>query len=224
MIKKIILCIVPKTIIIKACHLRDELVRPYFACPKQSRKVSLISYFYNYMRFGCSIDEYNCLKFYERNTKSKKDFVTIRKNRRLDKLFNTNEANKILWDKGLFNDYFKQFNHRSYLKIMSDTSDEQIEKFVVSNPLGYLVKPDDLYYGKGIYKSSGVDELKKLKISGKSFIVEELVKNCPELASLNPSSLNTLRCVTCLDKNGDVHFIAIALRTGGKGAVVDNVL
>lgn len=224
MIKKIILKIVPSGIICKACYFRDEVVRPYRMFPKQYREVSFFTYCYNYVRFGCSVDEFNCLKFYERNAKSKKTFVTMRKNRKLDKLFNTAEVNKILWDKGLFNDYFKQFNHRSYIPINPNTTDEQLADFVNANITGYLVKPDELYYGKGIYKSCGIEELKKLRDSGNSFVVEEIISNCSELAALNPTSLNTLRCVTCLDKNDEVHFITIALRTGGKGAVVDNVL
>lgn len=223
MIKNIIVKLCPHLVHFAGCF-RAEVVRPFYSFPKKYRKGSLFKYMYNYIIYGCSVDEYNCLFFYERSAKSKKTFVTIRKNRKLDKIFNTEEANKILWDKGLFNEYFKQFNHRQYLQISVNTTDEQLLDFANSNASGYLVKPDDLYYGKGIYKSNGLEELKKLCSSGRSYIVEEIVTNCPELTVLNPTSLNTLRCVTCLDKNGDVHFITIALRTGGKGAVVDNVL
>lgn len=207
----------------KFLFFRAEVVVPYNSFPRQFRKASWLEYVYNYILYGCSADEFNCLSFFNRNARSKREFVTIRKNRKLDKLFNTIEANKILWDKRLFNEHFSCFNKRNYLEVNPDVSDLQLENFASAHPTGYLVKPNFLFYGRGIYKANGVEELKKLRESGGSYLVEEIITNCKELSLLNESSLNTLRCVTCIDSKGKVHIIAIILRTGGKGAVVDNV-
>lgn len=80
-----------------------------------------------------------------------------------------------------------------------------------------------MYYGFGIRKVSSLDELKALRDSGKSFIVEKLLSNCSELNRFNDSSLNTFRVVTCIDKKKEVHIVTILLRTGCKGAIIDNL-
>lgn len=218
--KKMILRFFPK--LYKCLGLfRAEVLRPYNSLPKQYRKASFLGYLWNYLLYGCDVGEYNCFSFQDRNSKSKREFVTIRKNRKLDRMFNTPEANKILWDKASFNDYFRHFNKRSYLAINQNTTDEQLNDFV-SKFDNYLVKPDFMFYGIGIYKASGLEELKKLRDSGQTYVVEEIITNCDEFAVLNNSSLNTLRCVTCIDQWG-VNIIAVTLRVGSKNSIVDNV-
>lgn len=115
---------------------RAEVLRPYNSLPKQYRKTSFLGYLWNYLLYGCDVGEYNCFCFQDRNSKSKKEFVTIRKNRKLDKMFNTSEANKILWDMASFNDYFRHFNKRSYLAINQNTTDEVYAGEMTFNPGG----------------------------------------------------------------------------------------
>lgn len=57
---------------------------------------------------------------------------------------------------------------------------------------------------------------------GANFIIQEVVKQHPVLASLNESSLNTIRIVSFLFK-GEVHILSSILRVGAKGARVDNI-
>ena len=187
---------------------------------------SYFRYLKDYVIYGITPSEHNCLNFSKLNHHGKSDFITMRKNRLLDKLFNSVDANKILWDKALFNDYFSDYINHAYLPINKDTTELEIENFykVTHNKGGYLVKPNSLFYGKGIYKHSTIDELKRIWNSGESYIVEEVVKNVDELSVLNDSSLNTLRVVTIIDRFGEVNIIAIILRTGSKGAIIDNFL
>lgn len=206
-------------------YLRAEVITQYKQLPEKYRKSNLVGYLFNYFIFGCSVDEYNCLFFENRNVKSKREFVTMRKNRKLDKMFNSDEANKILWNKNLFNEYFSQFNQRVSLMIEPDTTDEAINSFIKKcEGKDVILKPTYMYYGIGVHKAESLDEIKQLRDEGKRYVAEEMISNCKELAKLNESSLNTLRCVTVIDNKGEVRFITIALRTGGRGAVVDNVL
>lgn len=57
---------------------------------------------------------------------------------------------------------------------------------------------------------------------GANFIAQEAVKQHPVLASLNESSLNTIRVVSFFFK-GKVHILSTILRVGAKGARVDNI-
>lgn len=57
---------------------------------------------------------------------------------------------------------------------------------------------------------------------GSNFVVQRIVKQHPDLARLNPSTLNTLRVISFRFK-GEVHILSAQLRIGGTGARVDNV-
>ena len=186
---------------------------------------SIFTYAANYLRYGATPFEYNVLGFARLNGKAKREFITMRKNRWLDGKLNDKESNKILWDKGLFNKHFSEFIHREYLYIDKSTNETEIQHFIRALKGGrYIVKPNDLYYGQGISTGESYDELLTIRNQGKPTIVEELLVNAPELAVLNESSLNTFRVVTCIDQSDDVHILAILLRTGRAGAVIDNML
>ena len=56
---------------------------------------------------------------------------------------------------------------------------------------------------------------------GQDFIVQDAIKQCPQIASLNPTSLNTIRIMTYWSKSGIVPVFSV-IRMGRSGAVVDN--
>lgn len=56
---------------------------------------------------------------------------------------------------------------------------------------------------------------------GAGYIVEEYIDQHPDLASLNPSSVNTLRIWACC-VDGETAAIDAFLRVGGRGSLVDN--
>lgn len=56
---------------------------------------------------------------------------------------------------------------------------------------------------------------------GKNFVIEELAKQHPAMASLNPSSLNTIRVIT-FRKEDEVLICMAICRIGKPGNVVDN--
>lgn len=57
---------------------------------------------------------------------------------------------------------------------------------------------------------------------GSNYVVQRMVKQHPDLAKLNPSTLNTIRVISFRFK-GEVHILSAQLRIGGAGARVDNV-
>ena len=63
---------------------------------------------------------------------------------------------------------------------------------------------------------------KYLNELGSNFIIQEVVKQHPILAKLNPSSLNTIRIVSFFFNN-EVHILSSIVRMGAPDSKVDNV-
>ena len=89
----------------------------------------------------------------------------------------------------------------------------------------------DTAQGKSIIRFSSFNNIashnnmpmeKLFDLYGKNFIVQEAVKQHPILASLNPTSLNTVR-LTTFRRETDVVVLFSLVRMGKKGAKVDNV-
>lgn len=221
MIKRIIIKLCPHLVHFAGCF-RAEVWREYKELKGKRKSVSLLRSCINYCVYGVSVSEAVFWDFEALSIKGRNRFITMRRNRKLDACFNDAESNKILWDKASFNSYFSTFINRPYLYLDKSVSDVQLAEF--QNVIGRgIAKPNDMYYGLGICKVSSLDELKALRDSGKSYIVEKLLSNCSELNLFNDSSLNTFRVVTCIDKQGKVHIVTILLRTGCKGAIIDNL-
>lgn len=53
-------------------------------------------------------------------------------------------------------------------------------------------------------------------------MIEECVTNCKEIEVINPSSLNTVRATTLIEKDGTPRIVSIILRVGAPGSHVDN--
>ncbi len=63
---------------------------------------------------------------------------------------------------------------------------------------------------------------KTLEYKSQGFLLEERVVGHPEMARFNPSSLNTCRILTFLDKSGKAEILYAIMRIGGLGKNTDN--
>lgn len=54
------------------------------------------------------------------------------------------------------------------------------------------------------------------------FIIQERIRQHPELNRINPSSVNTVRIVTILARSGQVEFLSAILRTSSSHSAIDN--
>lgn len=77
-----------------------------------------------------------------------------------------------------------------------------------------------LFYDRDDEKSRRIPAL--LDAMGSNYVVQRIVKQHPDLARLNPGTLNTLRVISFRFK-GEVSILSAQLRIGGAGARVDNV-
>lgn len=105
---------------------------------------------------------------------------------------------------------------------------EEAIKEVIDFGEDFIIKPTiDSSHGSGITKveASNINEeyLEKLFAEyGDNFTIQKLIKQHPDLAAYNPTSVNTIRITTYQDFNGNVKVLYASQRFGGKGKVYDN--
>lgn len=119
----------------------------------------------------------------------------------------------------LTSEYFK----RTAIEVRNEGDRIKFEQFVENKPK-VILKPNSSACGSGIFisKTDTPTELfNKLMNANGSWIVEELIKQCDEMAVWNPSSVNTVRITTF--KNSKGTFIHCPfMRVGRAGSDVDN--
>ncbi len=76
------------------------------------------------------------------------------------------------------------------------------------------------FFDRDDENSPGVEQL--FDEFGTNFVAQRLVRQHPDLARINATSLNTVRVMTFHFK-GEVHVLSCQLRMGGGGARIDNI-
>ena len=124
--------------------------------------------------------------------------------------------------------YLKNRNGYFYVENKAVSLDDAVSK--CSNIGEVIIKPTLSSHGNGVKKlhvqNGIVDEkgtnLKDLLVKyNKDFLIQDLVKQHPDMKALNPDSINTIRIVT-YRKGMDVYMLYAAIRIGRKGQQIDN--
>lgn len=183
---------------------------------------------WNWYRYGCSDEDFLTMEFYRKNSREKKRWLTSAKNNRyfLKKLYDE-DAIKTFDHKEFFDNRFKHLMKHDFL-ILKDASEEQIMTFLRKYK-ETIIKPADGACGVGIYKiiSEDKDAVSKLLQdvrSGKNLIMEQIIVQHPDMAKVNPSSVNTIRAITMVDSSGRVHIINTLAKFGGSEACISNTM
>lgn len=99
---------------------------------------------------------------------------------------------------------------------------------VLSTEGNQIIKPTiQSNHGKGVMKIASEDKTRQLVTElferyGKNFVVQKEIRQHPELAKLNPTSVNTIRISTYQDFQGKVKVLYATQRFGGEGKIYDN--
>ena len=105
---------------------------------------------------------------------------------------------------------------------------EAADAILESCPAAFVKAATNSYGGKGVYYISGEsgdivslfwEAAAKIKVD---IVVQEPVRQHPALAKVNESSVNTIRVLSLLRKDGSVKIYSIILRMGMAGKKVDN--
>ena len=159
------------------------------------------------IRYGAGYVDYDVIGFYKLNSKQRKTMLTRGINNKFVKELNEKEYWHIFNNKNEFNDMFNEFLKRDYIYPISDKKEETIE-WMKKHEV-FFAKPNDGQCGKNIEKIIVTDwnndfekiynHLKENKLE----LLEEPVIQCEEMNKLNPSSVNTVRMVSVMNKKGD---------------------
>lgn len=175
--------------------------------------------------FGVSPVEYFSYEFYRKGQKKRREYAAGRKIWRLYDEFNPEKYAHFLNNKADFCEKYAAFIRRDTL--FSERADlEQFKAFIGKHPV-FFAKPYNRAGGIDacILDSNGnaTSELFE-KLKKKHYQIEEIVKQCEEMAAFNASSVNTLRFLTFVTGEGSVEIFPLAgMRFGREGMVADNV-
>lgn len=86
----------------------------------------------------------------------------------------------------------------------------------------FLISQGNLFYTDGTVEKLTQENLLKIFRFNAKMLLQDKVKQIDALNNLNPTSLNTIRCLTYLDNKGKAHVLGATLRMGGSDAIVDN--
>ncbi len=183
----------------------------------------LVSELWCGLRYGAKPVDYVRFEFYKKNHHERNRYLTTYRYRKLLKKFgyyNETTMGKIAEYKS-----FANYIHRPWIVVDKDTDPQTVRDFISKQGVVFA-KPNMGDQGKGILKIKSDDNLiiEELLNECKKgpFVVEGAIKQIPEIASINPSSINTVRAYTLLKKNGETAILGIMLRVGRKGSHVDN--
>lgn len=172
--------------------------------------------------FGTQLEEYISFGFYWRKNRDRRRFILRRQALMVFKLASDSEESSILDSKKEFNQRFGDFIGRDWIDLSSCNFADY--KAFVSEHGQAFCKPTNGRFGIGasILTADDITEDRYREIAQQDSILESVIVQHEALASLNSSSVNTIRVITIRDRTGRVHVPAAELRIGRKSSCTDN--
>lgn len=176
------------------------------------------------VRYETTFENYSEWDFRILKARERKTYMTDPKSFHLSRKLNDNAQRAIFDDKLQFAGRFGDELGRAWLDV-SATDAAQLEAFVRRYDRVITKNPGGVG-GNGIAMRDTADiadatALREELIAAGQTLVEEVLVQHPEMARLYPGSVNSLRVVTYLDPDGQVHVLAAVLKIGN-GGVIDN--
>ena len=170
--------------------------------------------------------EYNLFHFIGKSKRQRDTYVTFDYSQHLFKTLNDPDYLQLFNDKLSFNKIFHDYLGREFLDI-SETDYDDFVSFCKDRSK-IFAKPADSCSGKGIYRNFEIDQDADLKelydyLKEHKLFVEDSILQNEKMSSLHPSSINTVRVTTVLDKNDIPHVMYALQRIGTENRSVDNV-
>ena len=193
-------------------------------CSKYDRNLifSLIDFLFNYILYGCSINEYFGYRFYDKNKNEKKKYAVFRIIMCFYRKVNKKDKDLFFDNKPEFLIKFAKYIGRDFYT--PDMDNFKLKLLCKNNEI-LFVKPVSGNGGKGIYviKTDDINNIDDFinNLIKNHMYVETPIKQCKYLDEVNSSSVNTIRAIT-FRNNNEVEILFTALRIGN-GESVDNL-
>ncbi len=180
---------------------------------------------WNLIRYGARPIDYVRFEFYRKNSYEKDRYMTIYRYFSIVKRLQKEVPKELRGDKIGEYKYFNKFIKRDWIEVTKNTEESTIREFITKHKV-VIAKPNNGEQGKGVMKISDGDKtlISDFLIERKNcdYVLEECLKNAPEIDVINPTSLNTVRVYSFMDGSGNVRILGVMLRVGAPGSHVDN--
>ena len=172
--------------------------------------------------YGSGLSDYLNYKFYERTTKERKKYVTIKYASKFYAKYSPKEAATNLRIKPKFHENYSNYTKRDYF--LHEHGIESLKDFINKHP-EFIIKPVDGLGGTGVRKASineykTVEDLYNNIVENRLFLEEIVIQN-EEWGRICPKSVNTIRAMTRII-NGKAELFYAAARIGNGKVIMDN--
>ena len=183
----------------------------------------IVSMVWCLMRYGARPMDYVRFEFHRKSARERNRYLTLYRYKKLLNRFgyyNETTHGKIAEYKT-----FSDFIRRPWMIADKDTAPQLVKDFITKQGVVFA-KPNMGDQGKGVLKikkedSNSIEEL-LVECKKNAYVVEGSIKQVPEIAEINHSSVNTVRAFTLIKRDGSTQIISILLRVGKPGMYVDN--
>lgn len=204
-------------------------------CVEAAKKVSkrygmdwgivLISELWCRIRYGANLTDYERFEFYKKTHHERNRYLTIRRWENMLKAFGYYKTRENTYGKIAIYKSFADYIHRPWIVADKDADPQSIKDFIAKQEVVF-VKPDHGSQGNGVVRikaddNAAIEELMN-DCKQRAFVVEGAIEQAPDIAAINPTSINTIRAFTLIKRDGTTQIISILLRVGMPGMVVDN--
>lgn len=173
---------------------------------------------------GWDFDEYFAYQYYRYSKEARKEFVTDTEKSIFCLNYNPREVINFFQNKGNTYKCLAEFYKRDVCIVKDSEQDMQPLKEFLEKHSKFIIKPIGASMGNGIQIVSDMspeEVMGQLKEFPDGIIVEELIKQSKQMASLHESSVNTIRMSIFLT-NGKKHLLYPFVKMGRGGSIVDN--
>ncbi|MEE0992010.1 MAG: sugar-transfer associated ATP-grasp domain-containing protein [Bacteroidales bacterium] len=195
-------------------------------CPSELNNKNLINDVKSsYVRHLSKPLEYFLFKFQDKSENERSEYLTdFIKDTYLKKYANMKYA-KQLQDKFFVYKKMKPYFRRDACVVLNENDRSTFYEFVTHCPK-FIAKPNTGSFGANTTIISVTDENKedvfnRLLATRRSWILEELIEQVPDMAIFNPMSVNSVRIPTFRTNNG-YEIFGTFMRVGRAGSCVDN--
>lgn len=173
---------------------------------------------------GTFYEEYEVYGFAAKNASERREYLTDAVRDKICLRVNSREGSRIVANKYLTYTTLQRYYHRHVWLLHGEEAMETVVRAGMTQ--GCLVaKPADNCGGRGVELLTASTESgwRRLLADREGMMVEECIRQVPELAQWNPSSVNTIR-INTFRRGNNVEVFTAFIRTGRKGSFVDNGL
>lgn len=176
------------------------------------------------VKYGAGYCDYVEFEFDLLNSKQRATYLTSELNNRIVRKYNNKEYIHLFRDKIEFNNIFKDYLNREFISLRD--GDATLEEFIefCKKREKICAKPIDQSCGTGIVfvkieKDTDFEELYNRFRANKQYLVEDYIKQHKDLNELYPGSVNTVRVISFLGDDGEVHVLRTVMKFGTTGEI-----